>query len=84
MRPDHGPMQSRRLGGTKRKKMTLSSESLVNLRFLNEHQGIPLVIEPAIEGVDAVELGTLEPTADRPETREPRRASLSELPHHHR
>ena len=55
MRPDPVPIQPRKLGDTKRKKMTVTSESLVKLRLLTEDQRIPLVIEPAIEGVDALD-----------------------------
>jgi alpha-ketoglutarate-dependent taurine dioxygenase len=41
--------------GIRRKKLSISRDHLVNIRHLSLEEPLPLVIEPAVEGLDAVE-----------------------------
>ncbi|WP_433766308.1 TauD/TfdA family dioxygenase [Pseudomonas putida] len=48
------PPPSRALGGVRRKAMNVSEQQLVSERLLSPDHALPLVIEPAVSGVDLV------------------------------
>lgn len=48
------PPPSRALGGVRRKAMNVSEQQLVSERLLGPDHALPLVIEPAVSGVDLV------------------------------
>lgn len=54
------PPSSRALGAVRRKAMNVSEQQLVSERLLSPEHALPLVIEPAVSGVDLVAWATRE------------------------
>ena len=52
------PPSSRALGAVRRKAMNVSEQQLVSERLLSPDHALPLVIEPAVSGVDLVAWAT--------------------------
>lgn len=48
-------LQNRSLGASRRKPVSLSSETLVKISFFQPDQTMPMVIQPAVDGVDIVD-----------------------------
>jgi alpha-ketoglutarate-dependent taurine dioxygenase len=54
-RDSHTPPIKKQLGGIKRKALNTTQESLIKHSYLQPGQTLPLVVEPALEGVDLID-----------------------------
>ncbi|HEY0735646.1 MAG TPA: TauD/TfdA family dioxygenase [Herpetosiphonaceae bacterium] len=54
----HTPGAKKQLGGIKRRALNTTQEALIKTSALTPDQTLPLVVEPALEGVDLIEWAT--------------------------